>query len=196
MLAQRNAHLAREIVQRAVSHRNRRLPLSRLLCSALTLQAADLGLEAAGLPSLLALRQAVQAEVDELVGMAPLKRFLQELRAKVEYVERGGDPRLLEGCLNIVLTGNPGAGKTTAAPPLPACNPMRPACNPMRSACNPTYVRVAGKTTAARLLFRALRGYGLLRKEVCSLVTPSPPCSLVITPARLRPSAQGGTGRA
>ena len=86
MLAQRNAHLAREIVQRAVSHRNRRLPLSRLLCSALTLQAADLGLEAAGLPSLLALRQAVQAEVDELVGMAPLKRFLQELRSKVEYV--------------------------------------------------------------------------------------------------------------
>ena len=66
------------------------------------------------------------------MGMAPLKRFLQELRAKVEYVERGGDPRLLEGCLNIVLTGNPGAGKTTAA----------------------------------RLLFRALRGYGLLRKEV------------------------------
>ena len=102
------------------------------LRSALTLQAADLGLEAAGLPSLLALRHAVQAEVDELVGMAPLKRFLQELRAKVEYVERGGDPRLLEGCLNIVLTGNPGAGKTTAA----------------------------------RLLFRALRGYGLLRKEV------------------------------
>jgi len=47
--------------------------------------------------------------------MAPLKAFLTQLEAKVEYVARGGDPRLLEGCLNIVLTGNPGAGKTTAA---------------------------------------------------------------------------------
>jgi len=64
--------------------------------------------------------------------MAPLKAFLTQLQAKVEYVARGGDPRLLEGCLNIVLTGNPGAGKTTAA----------------------------------RLLFRALRAYGLLRKNV------------------------------
>ena len=45
---------------------------------------------------------------------------------------RGGDPRLLEACLNVVLTGNPGAGKTTAA----------------------------------RLLFRALKAYGLLQKNV------------------------------
>ena len=51
----------------------------------------------------------------ELVGMAPLKAHLAELKAKVEYVQGGGDPRLLEGCLNVVLTGNPGAGKTTAA---------------------------------------------------------------------------------
>jgi len=41
--------------------------------------------------------------------------LLFQLRAKVDYVQRGGDPRLLEGCLNVVLTGNPGAGKTTAA---------------------------------------------------------------------------------
>ena len=54
------------------------------------------------------------------------------LRAKVEFVERGGDPRLLEACLNLVLTGNPGAGKTTAA----------------------------------RLLFKALRAYGLLKRPV------------------------------
>ena len=52
--------------------------------------------------------------------------------SQVEFVSRGGDPRLLEGCLNVVLTGNPGAGKTTAA----------------------------------RLLFRALRAYGLLKKNV------------------------------
>jgi hypothetical protein len=75
--------------------------------------------------------------VDELVGMAPLKSFLHELRSKVEYVERGGDPRLLEGCLNIVLTGNPGAGETTAArllvQPATLCAQPR---NPMCSACN------------------------------------------------------------
>ena len=85
VLAQRNAHLAKEIVQRAVSHRNARLPLLRLLCAPRTLQAADLGLEAAGLPSLLKARHAVQAEVAELVGMTPLKSFLQELRAKVSH---------------------------------------------------------------------------------------------------------------
>ena len=44
-------------------------------------------------------------QVSQLVGMAPLKAFLAELNAKVTYVERGGDPRLLEGCLNVVLTG-------------------------------------------------------------------------------------------
>ena len=60
-----------------------------------------------------------------------MEHFLVQMRAKVEFVGRGADPRLLEGCLNVVLTGNPGAGKTTAAPPLPACNPMRPGCNPM-----------------------------------------------------------------
>ena len=60
------------------------------------------------------LSDAVDAEVGALVGMGPLKRWLAELRAKVEFVGRGADPRLLEGCLNIVLTGNPGAGKTTA----------------------------------------------------------------------------------
>ena len=57
----------------------------------------------------------VRAELQALTGMAPLKAFLTQLEAKVEYVARGGDPRLLDGCLNIVLTGNPGAGKTTAA---------------------------------------------------------------------------------
>mmetsp|Transcript_45032 Transcript_45032/g.145202 ORF Transcript_45032/g.145202 Transcript_45032/m.145202 type:complete len:211 (+) Transcript_45032:708-1340(+) len=62
-----------------------------------------------------AAHEQVRAELQGLTGMAPLKAFLTQLEAKVEYVARGGDPRLLEGCLNIVLTGNPGAGKTTAA---------------------------------------------------------------------------------
>ena len=112
VLAMRNAHLASELVQRAISHRNQRVALPRLLTLPPTLSAADLGLQSHGLMSLLAQRAAVDAEVGELVGMAPLKRFLEELRAKVEFVGRGGDPRLLEGCLNVVLTGNPGAGAT------------------------------------------------------------------------------------
>ena len=44
-LALRNAHLASELVQRAISHRNGRLPLARLLAAPLTLTAADLGLQ-------------------------------------------------------------------------------------------------------------------------------------------------------
>ena len=127
VLAMRNGHLARELVQRAISKRNSRLPIKRLMRAPLLLAEADLGLDAAqGLQSLLVQRRAVEAEVTTLVGMAPLKAFLAEMRAKVEFVQRGGDPRLLEGCLNVVLTGNPGAGKTTAA----------------------------------RLLFRSLRAYG------------------------------------
>lgn len=110
----------------------RRLPLSKLLLAPLVLSEADFGLEAEGLQSLLAERQQTEAEVSELIGMAPLKTFLKELKAKVDFVQSGGDPRLLEGCLNVVLTGNPGAGKTTAA----------------------------------RLLFRSLRAYGLLKKNV------------------------------
>ena len=37
----------------------------------------------------------MQAELEGLTGMAPLKAFLTQLEAKVEYVARGGDPRLL-----------------------------------------------------------------------------------------------------
>ena len=132
VLAQRNAHLASELVQRGVTNRNRRLPISRLLSSPPLLLASDLGLASEGLDSLLAERAAVDREIAALVGMAPLKACLAELRAKVEFVARGADPRLLEGCLNVVLTGNPGAGKTTAA----------------------------------RLLFRALRSLGLLKSNV------------------------------
>ena len=83
VLAMRNAHLASELVQRAVTHRTGRLALPRLLSAPLILSAADLGLQAHGLQSLLAERAAVDAEVAGLIGMAPLKRYLAELRAKV-----------------------------------------------------------------------------------------------------------------
>merc|ERR1719261_1103697 len=37
------------------------------------------------------------------------------MRAKVRFVEAGGDERVLWTCMNLVLTGNPGTGKTTFA---------------------------------------------------------------------------------
>ena len=42
-----------------------------------------------------AAHEQVRAELQRLTGMAPLKAFLTQLEAKVEYVARGGDPRLL-----------------------------------------------------------------------------------------------------
>ena len=82
MIALRNAHLAAELVQRAISNRNKRMALPRLLCAPLALSEADLGVESEGLQSLLAKRREVEEEVSQLVGMAPLKAFLAELNAK------------------------------------------------------------------------------------------------------------------
>ena len=57
-------------VQRAISNRNKRMALPKLLCAPLALSAADLGVESEGLQSLLAKRRAVEDEVGQLIGMA------------------------------------------------------------------------------------------------------------------------------
>merc|ERR1711871_65624 len=58
----------------------------------------------------------VEAEIDRLVGADALKQQMQRLKALAMYVnQRGGDPVVLRQCLNLVLVGNPGTGKTTAA---------------------------------------------------------------------------------
>ena len=41
-------------------------------------------------------------------GMANVKAFFKELSRTVAFVERGGDPRVLQTSLNLRLTGNPG----------------------------------------------------------------------------------------
>eukprot|EP00928_Gymnodinium_smaydae_P088713 TRINITY_DN72776_c0_g1_i1.p1 TRINITY_DN72776_c0_g1~~TRINITY_DN72776_c0_g1_i1.p1 ORF type:complete len:1670 (+),score=274.26 TRINITY_DN72776_c0_g1_i1:66-5075(+) len=61
------------------------------------------------------MRQMVQGEVERLTGMANVKAFFQEMARTVAFVERGGDPRVLQTSLNLRLTGNPGTGKTTVA---------------------------------------------------------------------------------
>ena len=40
--------------------------------------------------------------------MANVKAFFAELSRTVAFVERGGDPRVLQTSLNLRLTGNPG----------------------------------------------------------------------------------------
>ena len=95
VIALRNAHLAAELVQRAISNRNKRMalprygtrlgpsggqpahgprhlltrssPSLRLLCAPLALSEADLGVESEGLQSLLAKRREVEEEVSQLV---------------------------------------------------------------------------------------------------------------------------------
>merc|ERR1711939_218801 len=58
----------------------------------------------------------VEAEIDRLIGADTLRQHMQQLKALVAYVnQRGGDPIVLRQCLNLVLVGNPGTGKTTAA---------------------------------------------------------------------------------
>ena len=40
---------------------------------------------------------------------------IHQMKTKAQYVEKGGDPQTLRTSLNMVLTGNPGTGKTTIA---------------------------------------------------------------------------------
>ena len=50
-------------------------------------------------------------------GMANVKAFFKELSRTVAFVERGGDPRVLQTSLNLRLTGNPGLlGKQLSCP--------------------------------------------------------------------------------
>merc|ERR1719183_119029 len=60
-------------------------------------------------------RAKVKEEVEGLIGMAEQKAYLNRLQKRVEFVKNGGSPKLLETCMNVVLTGNPGTGKTTFA---------------------------------------------------------------------------------
>jgi hypothetical protein len=73
----------------------------------------------------------IDQEIDQLVGMEKAKLWFKNLKPKVKYVEKTGDRSALKTCLNLVLTGNPGTGKTTFA----------------------------------RLLYRFMRAYGVLKSE-------------------------------
>ncbi|CAK0815826.1 unnamed protein product [Prorocentrum cordatum] len=77
--------------------------------------AADFGIEERPTLGDPELRRAVRLQVEKLTGMDNVKAFFQEMSRTVSFVERGGDPRVLQTSLNLRLTGNPGTGKTTVA---------------------------------------------------------------------------------
>jgi SpoVK/Ycf46/Vps4 family AAA+-type ATPase len=80
------------------------------------------------------LKEQIDKEVSELIGMTEAKKWFTTLKNKVKLVDKTGDRTSLRTCLNMVITGNPGTGKTTFT----------------------------------RLLFRFLRAYGILPKDVFS----------------------------
>jgi len=77
--------------------------------------AADFGIEERPTLGDPELRLRVPMEVERLTGMTNVKAFFKEMARTVAFVERGGDPRVLQTSLNLRLTGNPGTGKTTVA---------------------------------------------------------------------------------
>ena len=61
-------------------------------------------------------RDEVDAEISNLVGMEDVKKWFDQIRGKIRFVENGGPKELLGNeNMNMVLTGNPGVGKTTLA---------------------------------------------------------------------------------
>ena len=60
-------------------------------------------------------KEAIDNEVEQLIGMSSAKEWFTDLRKKVRLVERTGDRSILKMCMNVVITGNPGTGKSTFA---------------------------------------------------------------------------------
>merc|ERR1719343_1190732 len=58
---------------------------------------------------------AVLQELEAMPGFEKAKTFLRGVLRRVEFVASGGNKSILETCMNLVLTGNPGTGKTTFA---------------------------------------------------------------------------------
>jgi len=60
-------------------------------------------------------KEKVEKELESLIGMANVKKFFHKMRDTASFVELTGKVDALGGCLHLILTGNPGTGKTTTA---------------------------------------------------------------------------------
>lgn len=58
-------------------------------------------------------KQRTAREIADLVGMDNAKQWFKKHMTKVRHAEETGDMRSLMTCMNLVITGNPGTGKTT-----------------------------------------------------------------------------------
>ena len=114
-LAERNAHIVTDILDRAVFNKNtsEETDSDDSIAASRCLTAAHFGIEIQSKEKQDALKAAVDAELAATVGMGPAKEFIATIRAKVAAVAAGADPIVLRTCLNLVVTGNPGTGKTT-----------------------------------------------------------------------------------
>ena len=117
-LPTQNAGLAVTLTERAVEQQ-----VERLIAAggsirpedAEVLTAADFGvLEYPALGDQDAQQEVLNA-VNEMVGMDEAKKFFGRVRKAMQYVEQGGSAQLLRTSRNMVITGNPGTGKTSIA---------------------------------------------------------------------------------
>lgn len=60
-------------------------------------------------------KEQVEHELDELIGMHNVKKFFHKMRDTAAFVQKTGKSEALGGCLHLILTGNPGTGKTTTS---------------------------------------------------------------------------------
>ena len=138
-IRQRNAYLAKDTVEHAISRKHARedqgvgqslqsLPSQFLLC------AADFGVQIVVRKSDAAVQidkiQAVEAEIEALVGMENGKEWFRRFKAKADYVIKTNDRTALRTCL-VRLFALVGLGRTMLdhwcpTPRGPRCDPPRP----------------------------------------------------------------------
>jgi hypothetical protein len=119
LIRERNAYLANDMLERAISRKNDRLDESESRFAArLSLTPHDFGVEMESEEQIQARRQAVDAEIGRQIGWSGEggpKEIFDRIRRQIELVNQGGDASVMEVNWNMVITGNPGTGKTTLA---------------------------------------------------------------------------------